>query len=349
VIDRKINEAAETVSIYLRPEDGKPLPTFKPGQHLIFRFQIPGQSKPVIRCFSLSDAPHSRYYRITVKGLPAPADSVDVPAGLVSSFVNSTLADGDIIDVKAPHGSFFLNEQTETPIVMLAGGIGITPMTSIINTLVANESKRQMLLVYAVRNGEQHPFKKHFASLGRTTPNFKVINFYSKPFPHEKAGRDFDVAGHVDVALLKKILPHQNVDFYLCGPAPFMNSLYHDLIDWGIRDEQVFFEAFGPASVTRKHELSEATSESEMEQPTIQIEFCKSGKTVIWTGQHENLLDLAEENELFVDSGCRSGNCGTCELDLIAGTTCHPDHVVASEGKCLACVAIPKSDLKLDA
>jgi len=109
-IHKRVDEADGITSFHLRPYDGKPVPRYLPGQHLTFRLQIPGNPKPVVRCYSLSDAPiHHDQYRVSIKRLGAPPGSEGVPDGLGSCFFHDMLEVDRIVDVKAPGGNFYLD------------------------------------------------------------------------------------------------------------------------------------------------------------------------------------------------------------------------------------------------
>ncbi len=349
IVKKIIAEDEKSSSVYLVPEDRKPLPTFYAGQHLTFRFQIPGKTKPVVRCYSLSDGPNENYYRITVKRCPPPSHQPDAPRGLVSHYINEQLAAGEIIDVKAPGGSFFLDPAKQNPIVLLAGGVGITPMMSIILALLNANSKRQILLVYGLSNSTQHTFKNKLSELAAQFQNLKALTFYSNPIATDQQGTDYDLPGYATANILEPILSNPSLEFYICGPPPFMSEIYNGLIEHGVSDEKIHFEAFGPASIKRTRQQTAVTGADDQSTQHYEIEFCKSNKKITWSNEFENLLELAEANEIELESGCRAGNCGTCELDLLEGDVQHPDHAKANTDKCLTCVARPKSNLKLEA
>ena len=353
VVTRLERETESCTSVVLRPADGKPIPAFLPGQHLTIRFAIPGQDKPVVRCYSLSGPSDSDEYRITVKRVPPPANRTDLPPGCASNHINSELKEGDRLDVKSPAGHFFLDVSTGRPIVLLAGGIGITPMLSMIETLVASGHRRPVLLVYGVRHGGDHPFRERIRQLVRSNDWLHSVVCYSSPRAGEdRLGRDYDLPGYVSVDWMRKLLPNKRCDFYLCGPPPFMQSVYEGLIDWGVSESQIRFEAFGPASIKRKRSQTKNLDGAAVtpSQPTIQVRFQPGGQTVAWSGQHESLLELAEANGIAIDSGCRSGACGTCQVRLAAGTVEYPEGVDpdVSPGECLACVARPKDNVELE-
>src|SRR2546428_17383 len=142
---KKVPECEDVISFYLAPHDGKPLPPFRPGQYLTFQLNIPGSTKPVIRCYSLSDGPsHPDRYRVTIKKALPPPDQPQAPLGMASSFFCERLKEGDILDVKAPGGNFCLELASEKPVVLISGGVGITPMLSMLNAIVESGSKREV-------------------------------------------------------------------------------------------------------------------------------------------------------------------------------------------------------------
>jgi ferredoxin len=151
----------------------------------------------------------------------------------------------------------------------------------------------------------------------------------------------------VDIALLQRTLPHGRHQFYICGPAAMMESLVPALADWGVPEDDLHFEAFGPASVRRPSVPHAAVQAG----ATLEVRFTRSGRTLGWDGSDANLLDFAERHGVAVESGCRSGSCGSCETRLLSGSVAYaqpPDHDIAS-GHCLLCVGRPTSVLELEA
>lgn len=335
-------------SIYLVPHDGKPLPSFKPGQFLTFSIRLPGERKPVVRCYSLSDAPNSVFYRCTVKKVPPREPH---PPGVVSSFFNDELGEGDLLDVKAPRGGFCLDMTREDPIVLLAGGVGITPLLSMINTVAATESRRTVHMFCGFQNSEDHLFKRHLELLNENYHNLHIHTAYSAPLETDVQGKDYTSVGYVTLDLLKEKLPSNNFEFFMCGPGPFMNSLDSILKGWGVPADSIHSEAFGPASIAKPKPTKSAPGVAKPKAPeTVAVRFARSDVTV-HCDPSETLLDLAEKHSVTIDSGCRAGNCGTCAVAVKNGEvkyTQAPDADV-EDGTCLTCIATPESDLELDA
>ena len=185
----KVLEVEGIHSFYLAPHDGKPLPPFLPGQYLTFELKIPGESKPVIRCYSLSDSPnYPDYYRVSIKKIPPPRDDPDGQPGRSSSFFNDVLVEGDIVDAKAPSGHFHL-KQRELPTVLIGGGIGITPVLSMLNTLCEQEHKGEVWFFLGVRNSAEHFFKDHLETLDRAHENLHLRICYSNPLEEDQGRR----------------------------------------------------------------------------------------------------------------------------------------------------------------
>jgi len=342
----KIKETKDIISFYLAPHDGNELPGFMPGQYLTFQLNIPGQVKPIIRCYSLSDSPyHPDRYRVSIKRVLAPRDT-SFPPGLGSNYFHDSLNENDIIDVKAPSGQFYLDMTKSTPIVLLAGGVGITPMLSMLNAVTEMGSQREVWFFLGVRDKTEHVMQEHLEGVARENERVNLRIFYSKPGETDVFNKDYHVKGRVNVENFKSILPSNNFDFYMCAPPPMVKDLRNDLADWGVPKKNIHFEAFGPATVKICKKDSDKESIS-----NINIEFKKSRKTLSWNSKYGSLLDFAEENQIPIDSGCRAGNCGTCltavtngDIELMGEPGSDPE-----AGSCLTCISIPKGNLTLDA
>jgi ferredoxin-NADP reductase len=344
-VAKLVSETETCTSVYLVPQDGQPIATFEPGQHLSLKFDIPGQSKPVYRCYSLSDGPGKPYYRISVKQmLPATPDGAP---GLVSSFVNQQLVVGDVIEARSPAGSFKLDAEDVRPVVMLGGGIGVTPMISMIETLTTRFPDRTAILVYGVRNKADQAFSDYLNQQSAAHKNLHVINCFSEPNEADQQGVDYQVKGFASVSLLKQLLPHKDCQFYLCGPPPFMKSLSEGLAEWGVPDTQVFSETFGPAAIKRP-KVNEGASPK---VPAVPVTLSLTGKTVEWSDEFQSLLDLAEAKGVDIPFGCRAGSCGTCATRIISGEIDYPEGqtVDCEPGECLTCVARPIGPVELGA
>lgn len=349
-------------SFYIQPHDNKAVPPFRPGQFLTFELPIPGQPQPVVRCYSLSDAPREQAeYRVSIKKLGAPPNApTGTPAGLSSNYFHDQVQEGDIIEVFAPAGEFYLDQESERPVVLIGGGVGLTPVVSMLNWLASSNSNREVWFFYGVRNREEHAMYDNIKEITRENPNIKAVVAYSQPSSTCKKGEDYDHEGFISVELIKRILSEQddsssaqkpssnNYVFYICGPPPMMDMVTKDLSQWGVPEEDINFEAFGPATVKKTSGTDSATPQDGAQ--TFDVEFSRSKIKVQWAANMGTLLDLAESSGVKVRFGCRAGNCGTCltalkkgEVDYLSKPGKKPE-----AGSCLTCISQPKSNLILD-
>jgi ferredoxin-NADP reductase len=354
VVRRSFEDAAQTqCSFYLEPVDGVALPPYKPGQFLTFNVLLPvlpgDAARSITRCYSLSDHPEPNHYRVTIKRVPAPALPPGIPAGLSSNYFHDHVHAGDTLQLRAPAGHFHLDTESLAPVVLIAGGIGITPMFSMLRWCAAQQPARAVHLYYGVRNSAEHAYKNILEDLARASAQLHLHVVYSRPMPQDVLARDYQHAGHVDLALLKQTLPHGPHQFYICGPTGLLESLVPALLQWGVAPADVHFEAFGPSSVRMPAAHTEAATEPSA--TPLEIQFTRSGRTLQWTGKQSNLLDFAEAHGIQVESGCRSGSCGSCVTTLAGGAVDYasaPDFDLAPQ-QCLLCVARPRAPLVLEA
>lgn len=350
---RKVIEDQERsiCSFYLAPEDKQPLPPFLPGQFLTFKLEIidvNGQASQVVRCYSLSDAPSEDFYRVSIKFARSP-HKIASPPGLASSYFHDHIGEGDLILARAPAGHFQI-ESSDVPVVLIGSGIGITPMLSMLNWSIAQHNGREIWLFYGVRHGRELIMRAHLETLAAKHPNFHLYLCFSKPKADELLGRDYQHRGHIDLALLRMQLPIKPYHFYICGPSAMMEGLVPALEDWGVPEARIHFEAFGPASIRRNS--TPVTASSTQEAATdIVVSFSQSGKQLLWSHSAGSLLELAEAQGVTVNSGCRSGSCGSCQTSIRSGEVSYqqPPDFDPEPGTCLLCVCTPKTSLTLEA
>ena len=351
-VDRKVPESATITSFYLKPQDGEPLPPFMPGQFLTFRLSVPAHPTPVTRTYSLSDSPnHPDYYRVSIKRLRAPEDQPSLPAGLSSTYFHDHVQPGTRLCVKEPRGQFFLDPGDDTPVVLLSGGVGLTPMISMLNSIVASGSEQPVWFVHGTRDGSEHAMGAHIRSLAAVNSNVHVHVSYSEPRPQDLEGREYDHHGRVGVELLKNLLPPAAYDFYLCGPTPFMKSLYAGLIEWGVAETRIHYEFFGPVvklmdGVEAAWEPA-AVSDSGVE---LELSFVKAGLTAKWDPSFETILEFAEAQGLRPDFSCRTGICHTCMSKLVEGEVEYVTEPLdmPDPGCVLICCSQPRTDLVVE-
>jgi len=347
----KMKEARDTISFYLAPVDGRPLPQFLPGQYLTFKLNIPGQPKPVIRCYSLSDSPnHPDYYRVTIKRQLPPEDAPDVRPGLSSSFFHDCLNERDLIDVKAPSGQYYLDMSKNSPVVLIGCGVGVTPILSMLNAITEKDSSgklsnRETWFFLGCRNRLGHVMKEHIERVARAHKNVSLHICYSKPTESDLMGQDYHHKGRVTVELLKKVLPSRNFEYYFCGPPEMMAACNDGLRKWGVPEKNIHFEAFNSITINKIAGAEPFETES-----SLKVTFAQSQMTLQWNPSAGSLLAFAEENGIILDSGCRAGNCGNCLTSIERGLVTY----LVEPGKkpdarsCLTCISVPKTDLTLN-
>lgn len=352
-VGRKVVEDAQqsVYSFYLVPDDSQPLPAFHPGQFLTFSLDVPkpgGGAEQIVRCYSLSAAPAPDYYRISVKRIPAPTGQ-DVPPGRSSNFLHDQVDVGSRLKVRAPAGHFYI-DWSDTPVVLIAGGIGITPMLSMLDWCLAEQPGREVWLFYGVRSGRELVMLQHLEAEASAHPNFHLRLCFSEPLPEDLDGLPTRLHGRVDIAQLRMQLPLKPYHYYLCGPTPMMEALVPALEDWGVPESHIHFEAFGPASIKRRKPSTGAPALPPVASD-ITVTFSRSGRRMAWHPAAGSLLEFAEANGISVPSGCRAGGCGTCQTTILGGEVTYlqtPDYD-PEPGTCLMCVCSPKISVTLEA
>lgn len=234
IIDRAEAETAEIKSFYLRPEDGQPIAAFQPGQYVGVKTQPPSSEFDQIRQYSLSNAPGDPYYRLTVKA--EAADTTD--PGQVSNFLHAASV-GDKVWLRAPTGDFVVEKRSERP-VLIGGGIGITPLLSMLHNAVQQGWELEHLVfIHCCRDRAHHAMHDELRALS-AEQGFKYYVAYEE-------GEGADHIGYLDTTILEKWLPFEGRgDVYFCGPTPFMSGLSILLKRMGYGDDQLHYEIFGP-------------------------------------------------------------------------------------------------------
>ncbi|MBU9260254.1 NO-inducible flavohemoprotein [Burkholderia multivorans] len=241
IVRDKRPESSVITSFVLEPVDGQPVANFEPGQYVSVAVDVPTLGLQQIRQYSLSDMPNGRTYRISVKregGGP-------YPPGYVSCLLHDHVNVGDEVRLAAPYGCFHIDVDASTPIVLISGGVGLTPMISMLKRAI-QDPKRQVVFVHGARNSGVHAMRDRLRETARTHTNFSLIVFYDDPLPQDLPGRDYDHAGLVDVNAIKDAILLPDADYYICGPVPFMRLQHDALKQLGIPEARIHYEVFGP-------------------------------------------------------------------------------------------------------
>ncbi|MGJ7920916.1 NO-inducible flavohemoprotein [Neobacillus sp. LXY-4] len=241
VVDRKVKESEVITSFYLKPEDKKEISSFLPGQYISIKVEMDEEEFTHIRQYSLSDAPGKDYYRISVKR----EASTSNPDGIVSNYLHDKVKEGDIVKISAPAGDFVLDTDRNSPVVLISGGVGLTPMISMLKTVVEVQPDRKVTFIHAAQNGNLHALREEVEALS-ALENVTSFVFYNSPTDDDRSNHRFDVEGYVTQDWLEKSVPVKNTDFYFCGPVPFMKEINRSLKELGVSHERIHFEFFGP-------------------------------------------------------------------------------------------------------
>jgi len=349
----KVAECDGVASLHLAPEDGAPLAPYAPGQYLTLAVPVPGAADPVVRCYSLSEAPRPERYRVTVRALPGARGA---PPGRASTWLVREAAPGLRLEVGAPAGRFTLDTAEADPVVLVGAGIGVTPLLAMLDAQVQADPSREVRLFLGFRSGAEHPFRTDLRAIAAAHPAVHLVTCYSRPGPDDVRGRDYDLEGWITIHLLKRHLPPSDrpYRFFVCGPPPMMGSVVGGLEDLGVPGSRVHIESFGPATVKKLRRVTErrlpkVAAAAAAEGP--RVTFAKSGVDAAFEPRDEALLYLAERAGVPIPYACASGHCGTCLTPLREGEVEYPvaPQFPLREGQCLPCIARPRGDVVLDA
>lgn len=353
----KVKESAIITSFYLEPESSHDWRAFDPGQFLVFRVPVanPGgpQNDHVLRNYSVSNSPNAKgQYRITVKREAAPVPGL--PDGLSSCFLHDVVDVGHTLVAEGPRGEFVLDTASTRPVVLLSGGVGLTPMVSMLHS-VASTSDRRAVFIHACENGDVHALRDEVKDLVATRPGLSAHYCYRSPTERDRDNRHFHSEGFVSREVLQSLLPIDDYEFYLCGPPPFMQAVYGILRDLGVQKQRIAYEFFGPATVLEPDAVPAPAASRPPERidpssdATI-VEFRKSGVKAAWDEKSESLLAFAEAKGLSPEFSCRAGICGTCKSHLIDGEVAYFEEPLddLAQGEVLLCCSKPLGPVILD-
>jgi nitric oxide dioxygenase len=245
IVEKKVKESDEVTSFYLKPEDGEAIATYNAGQYLTIKAKVPGEQYTHIRHYSLSNPPGNGYYRISVKR----EDEHDTsPEGIVSNYLHNQIQTRDTLPFSAPAGDFVL-QHDGLPVVLISGGIGITPLFSMLNTLVKEQTKQEITFIHSTRNSKTHAFREDVKQLANNNGNITSLVCYDSPTEEDRASKSFDKEGYIDLNFLKSNVGTKDANFYFCGSLPFMDAIIKALQEWEVPKERIHYESFSPVAI----------------------------------------------------------------------------------------------------
>lgn len=340
-ITKIVEESSVIKSFYLQaPADQKP--QFEAGQFLTVKKTI--HDKEQIRTYTVSSAPSDEQLRISIKHEQG---HNDIAAGVFSSFMHKQVSVGDIIQAKAPTGSFTFDTSSQRPTVLIAAGIGITPMISIaryvLQEAIRTRSIQPLTLICSVRNEAQRAFFSELNQIVESSSgHIRVFWALSQAESHLKPGVDYHHLGRISKQWLETIILTDECDVYLCGPNSFMQNQYNSLRELGVDDNYIYAEAFGSASLIRDNKQSPQLPIAN----EALVTFTESQVEQAWSKADGNLLEFAEAHGLTPEYGCRSGQCGSCKVKLLKGKVTYQQAIETALDKdeILLCCAVPAAE-----
>lgn len=328
-VARVVEETPDAKSIVLEVPDAlQQTFAYRAGQFLSFRVEVDGHR--LVRCYSLASSPDTEsVHKVTVKR---------VARGRASNWMNDQVQVGDVLEVMPPSGVFCLQAERQTPIVLFAGGSGITPVISILKSALATTG-RSLKLVYANRDEPSIIFRRELEALEAAHPDrLEVV--------HRLDARD----GFVDEpCVLREVGSRTDADFYVCGPGPFMDIVESALARAGVGEGQIFIERF--ESPSEEPVAGAPIDASEGTTVTIRLD---GQETEVVVAEGETILAAARRVGLEPPFACEEAYCGCCMARVIEGEVAMRmndggiDQKQIDSGWILTCQGVPKGRARIE-
>lgn len=340
-IAKIVEESNDCRSLLLVDPAGDRLAPFLPGQHLLVE-HASCDYQALRRCYSLSVEPGTGYYRITVKK----QGNGDLKKSL-SQRIHTILKEGDLLRVKGPQGRFTIEGLEDRPIVLLAAGVGVTPMLSMAATLLKAGDERSIVFLYQVRDLKHAPLIGELVELAETYRNFRLHVYLSQQNAGLRSNTPFR-SGRIDREVLEQHIGEAGSHFYLCGPDKWMATLREQIVSLGNLADRVHWESFGDS--TEGAVVSEKTKRDTTHSgPSYPITL-EPHQVQVQCSADIPLLDALEAQGIPVEAGCRTGNCGSCVAKLRSGRVRYTRQPGCGlqDGEVALCVAVPETALNLE-
>lgn len=332
-----IQESDDVCSFYLVDPDHEPLPASQPGQHILVDRSKKIDGQGACRCYSLSDDCAAGHWRISVK------KNSDYPQSM-SRWLHEEVSVGDLLKVRGPSGAFYLNSDPTRSIVLVSAGIGVTPMLPMLIESIRRQRKTSIRCFAQFRDVAHMPFADSLLIIASQHQHVDMSIWISR-FPkgvkrssespiHEGKFQASDLLNHPDAI--------SNTDYYLCGPEDWQDRMQKELSAGGVQTESIRYELF---------QQSEKPVAVNPDATPRSVHFKQSNSIAKFENGQPSLLGCAAKNHINLESGCRTGACGSCAIKLLHGKvryTREPQFQTKSN-EILPCVCVPESDLVLDA
>lgn len=335
-----VNAEAEGVrAVTFEALDGRELPDYRPGQHIQVRVD---DGAGTSRAYSLTGSARLEgrtWYSIAVRHQKGVGTDGIPFEGKMSSHMHLRLRVGDVVELKAPSGNFVLPRNSPQPLILLAGGIGITPFISLLESLPDGD-EREVWLFYGNLNSKTHAFRHRIAEHCKRLPGLRVVDHYDAPLPCDEEGRDFSSRARITADVVPPELIVRQPRVYMCGPPGMMKAFADGLVSRGIPRFDIFSEVFRSPPGQMKDDGRK-----------FWVTFSQSRKAPdSWSAAQGPLLQFGESLGLSLPNGCRVGQCESCAVRVVSGTVRHLHGTEPDDPSvCLTCQAVPTSDVVLDA
>lgn len=302
-------ETADAVSVAFEvPAPQQPEYLFKQGQYITLKLNLNGQEAR--RSYSLCTAPHEKELRVAIKA---------VKGGLVSTYINSTLKVGDSMEVMTPMGSFYstLAGNQKKNYVLVAGGSGITPMMSILKSILYVEKQSTITLIYANKNEESTIFKNDLDNLAKANANLKVVYVFDEPqqaIPDVQKGI---ITPEKALQLIENFGGVNADEYFICGPGPMMENVKTTLEKLKIAKEKVHIEYFTAVIDAVNKASGESTGKNVKSHVTVIQYGIETNYDLDTTGV--SILDASIEAGVDAPFSCKGAVCCTCRAKVLEG------------------------------
>ena len=342
VVTGIFNETHDVKTFRLASPDGHTIPfSFEPGQFVTFTLTIDGVAKPVKRSYTIASSPtEHHYFEVTIKR---------EEFGVVSRYIHDTVHVGDALTIKAPGGKFYFNGQAANSVVLISGGVGITPMMSAVRYLTTTCWDGDIYFLFCTRTSNDFIFEQELKYLQARHPRLKVLVSMTQA----KGTSWMGPQGRFSSALINEFVPDiASKTAHICGPPAMMDATKDMLSELGMPEAHIKTEAFGGASPKKTAAKPEVAPNTPVKN-TRQVRFSLSNAQA-QAGPDETVLDVADGLDVDIENSCRAGSCGSCKVKLLRGDVdmevddgLEPEDKVS--GYILACQAIPKPDVEVEA
>jgi ferredoxin-NADP reductase/ferredoxin len=347
---RRNRESQSIVSFELVPVDAERSLSFVAGQFVAVRLTL-RDGESLLRHYSLSGDPaDTTRWRISVK-------LESTPPGRGSTHLHECIGVGGELELAGPAGAFVCDEGNGRPVLLMSGGVGVTPHVSMLHRLT-HASTRRVHVIHACENSVVHAFGDEIRRLAAMRDGIQTHVCYRNPLAGDEASGACDSTGLLTKETLQSLLPLDDYEVYLCGPPGFMQANWSLLRGLGIARERIHYEFFGPATVLEDHtgdgsDDVQSAPKVAMPEPSsssaVTVRFHPQAEPVPWDSSCHSLLEMAEQAGYTPPFNCRAGICSACLTPLLAGDVDYIEEplVPPHAGEVLLCCTRPVTPLTL--